>query len=287
MNAADKCTTGHRSRVRVPPGTGSSPEDRAPGTPISSLDVTTDPLAPLAELPGVRDAAVSAGDALAAVHRHPVNLRGWTNTATEASWRAARLSAAIDGADVELRRDGDLADPLLAGAMRVAQALDGDALSGSVAIWTRAPRQALARLHVLAAADYDIDTDDLGRPRPDPGVGERLDLLSQLVTGGTSVPAPILAGVVHGELLALQAFGATSGVIARAASRLVAASTGLDPHNLGVPEVAWFKERGRYREAAAGFASGDADAIAAWLIMCARAFETGAAEARSIADAAR
>ena len=79
------------------------------------------PLAPLVALPGVAAAAERARDALAAVHRHPANLRGWSSTAMEASWRGARCSAAIDGGSVELRRDGDYDDPLLAGAALMAE----------------------------------------------------------------------------------------------------------------------------------------------------------------------
>ncbi|SIR94932.1 Fic family protein [Williamsia sterculiae] len=249
--------------------------------------MTTDPLAPLAELPGVAEAAARAGDALAAAHRHPVNLRGWDKTATEASWRAGRSSAAIEGARGDLTRDGVIDDPVLAGSMRVAQALDPGSLGGYLSTWTRAPRQTLARLHVLAAADLVDDPDVLGRPRPEPGVGERLDLLAQLVTGATRVPAPVLAAVVHGELLSIQPFVEGNGVVARAASRLVCAATGLDPHNLGVPEVTWLARLSDYRADVSGFTSGDPDALTRWILLCSVALSSGADEARAIADAAR
>ncbi|MGZ4575029.1 MAG: oxidoreductase, partial [Mycobacteriaceae bacterium] len=180
-------------------------------------------------------------------------------------------------------------------AVRVAAALDGPALVNTVAVWRRSPLQVLARLHLLAAADLarlhllaaaDLaDKDVLGRPRPDPGVAERLDLLAQLVTGVTSVPAAVLAAVVHGELLALAPFGSADGVVARAASRLVAVSTGLDPKNLTVPEVSWMRRPDDYREAAAGFASGSAEGVATWVISCCAALEAGVREASSIADA--
>ncbi len=249
--------------------------------------MTDDPLALLLTLPDVADAADRARDALSAVHRHPANLRGWDKTATEASWRAGRSSAAIDGGSVELRRDGDFDDPILAGAMRVAQALDGDALDQLTGVFRRAPAQAFARLHMLAAADLVTDPDDLGRPSAEPGVAARLDLLGQLITGATSAPAPVLAAVVHGELLAVRAFPTANGVVARAASRLVCTSSGLDPHNLGVPEVTWLRRLDEYRTLSAGFGEGDAESIGRWIVLCCEAFEAGAAEARSIADAAR
>ncbi|GAB09231.1 hypothetical protein GOARA_034_00060 [Gordonia araii NBRC 100433] len=245
------------------------------------------PLAPLVELPGVAEAADRARDALAAVHRHPANLRGWASTAMEASWRGGRSSAAIDGGSVELRRDGDYDDPLLAGAMRVAQALDGDSLEQLVGVYRRAPAQALARLHVLAAADIVDDPDALGRPREGADVSARLDLLGQVVTAPATVPAPVVAAVVHGELLALAPFSAANGIVARGASRLACVATGLDPHNLGVPEVGWLKRSAEYHRAASRFGEGTAEALGEWIVLCCAAFETGAAEAASIADAAR
>ncbi|MEV6557334.1 oxidoreductase [Nocardia sp. NPDC051756] len=245
----------------------------------------TDPLQPLVDLPGVRAAADRARDALAEVHRHKANRRGWPTTAAEAAVRAARSSAAIDGGSTELPADGQVGDPILAGSLRVGQALDGDALRNLVGTWQRAPLQALARLHLLAAADLVTDEGALGRPRADAGVAERLDLLVQAVLG-SSAPAPVIAAVVHGELLALRPFGTADGVVARAASRLVAVSSGLDPHSLGVPEVFWLRRRQAYLEAAAGFGSGAVDAVGSWVMLCCGALEDGAREATSIADSA-
>lgn len=249
--------------------------------------MTTDPLAPLQQLPGVAAAAEAARDALSAVHRHPANLRGWDKTATEASWRAGRSSAAIDGGSVELRRDGDFDDPVLAGAMRVAQALDGESLEQLTSVFRRAPAQAFARLHMLAAADLIDDAEELGRPRAASEVATRLDLLAQLITGGTTVGAPILAAVVHGELLSMHAFRTANGIVARAAARLVCTSTGLDPHNLGVPEVTWLRRVADYRTLSEDFGSGRPEALRDWIVFCCEALSSGAAEAKSIADAAR
>ena len=105
----------------------------------------TDPLQPLLDLPGVVDAADRARDALGEVHRHRTNRRDWPKTATEASVRAARASASIDGGSTELPVPGTVGDPVLAGALRVAQALDGEALTIILPTWQRAPLQALAR----------------------------------------------------------------------------------------------------------------------------------------------
>ena len=83
--------------------------------------VRPDPLAPLVGLPGVEDAVRRAREAVVALHRHPVNRTGWAASAAEAALRAARASAALDGAELA-RADGVVSDPVLAGAVRVAEA---------------------------------------------------------------------------------------------------------------------------------------------------------------------
>ncbi len=243
--------------------------------------MTADPLAPLLALPGVAEAAEQTREALGRAHRHRANLRGWPVTAAEASLRAARASSVLDGGALQLDEDS-ASDPVFAGALRVAQALEGG--SGTlVGVWRRAPLQALAKLHSLAAADL-VDDEQLGRPRVSPEISARLDLMSRLVTGGSAVPAPVLAAVAHGELLALAPFGSADGVVARAVARLVTIATGLDPHGLGVPEVHWMRRAADYRKAAQGFASGTETGLTEWLLLSCRAMQAGAREALSIAD---
>lgn len=240
---------------------------------------TRDPLDPLLALPGVADAVQAAREAVDEVHRHPANRRGWAATAAEASVRAARASAALDGGATELPQDGAVSDPVLAGALRVAEAIGN--LLGT---WQRAPLQALARLHVLAAADL-AGSERLGRPATPAAVSARLDTLAHLVAGGTRAPGPVQLAVVHGELLALAPFGTADGVVARAAARLTAIATGLDPKGLVVPEVAHLRREPEYRAAAVGFAGGEPDGLARWIAHCCTAVVSGAREARSIADA--
>ncbi len=238
-----------------------------------------DPLAPLMDLPGVRDAVTRARDAVTAAHRHPANRRGWPATAAEASVRAARASAALDGGSPALPGDGSVRDPVLAGSLRVA-----GALGGLLGTWRRAPLQALARLHVLAAADL-LPGPQLGRPDSSRDITARLEGLASLVTGGSQVAAPVLVAVVHGELRALAPFARSNGVVARAAARLTLVSSGLDPKGLIVPEVAHLRREGQYRTAAADFASGDALAVGRWIVHCCTALAAGSREAVSIAEA--
>jgi hypothetical protein len=170
-------------------------------------------------------------------------------------------------------------DPVLAGALRVAAEI------GQLAtVWRRAPLQALARLHTLAAADL-VGADRLGRPRSEPGVSARLASLAQVVTQAPW-SGPVTVAVVHGELLALRPFGVADGVVARAAARQTIIATRLDPQGLTVPEVGHLRAGSGYPLAAAGFAAGDRDGLQRWIDHVCTALLAGAREARSIAAAA-
>lgn len=93
------------------------------------------------ELPGVAEASDRAREALGRAHRHRANLRGWPVTAAEAALRAARASSVLDGGPIrleDLADAGKVSDPVFAGALRVAQALEGGE-GPVVGIWRRAP----------------------------------------------------------------------------------------------------------------------------------------------------
>jgi hypothetical protein len=246
--------------------------------------VSADLLAPLSSLPGVAAACDEVREALGKVHRHRTNLRGWPASAAESALRGARSSSVLDGGSLHLPAGDEDAEPVLAGALRVNQSLEGGA-TGLVTVWQRAPMQALARLHSLAAADL-TDEEHLGRPRSDPEVTGRLALLAQILDTSTA-PAPVLAAVAHGELLTLAPFGTADGVVARAVSRLITIVTGLDPHGLGVPEVYWMRRIGDYRAAAEGFTSGAPESLRKWILLCCDGLREGAREGLSIATSAK
>lgn len=227
----------------------------------------------------MREAADSARSAVDRLLAHRLMRNRSAEVSTESALRGARASAALDGIDVPLTalRAGEVDDPVVQGALRVSAAL------GSLTeTWQRAPGQVLARLHVLAAADL-ADRGDLGRPAAH--AGPRLSALFALVTSETTVPAVVVAAVVHGELAALTPFGSGDGVVARAAARLTGITRGLDPKAVSVPEVGFVElGRDRYAEALAGYATGAPDGVAGWLVHCCRATEHGAAEGLAIAE---
>ncbi|MGY1600780.1 oxidoreductase [Geodermatophilus sp. SYSU D00815] len=239
-----------------------------------------DPLAHLLELPGVREAADSARTGIDRLLAHRLMRNRSAEVSTESALRGARASAALDGVDVPLAdlRSGAVADPVVQGSLRVSAGL------GSMTeTWPKAPGQVLARLHVLAAADL-VDRAALGRPAAH--AGPRLAGLFGLVTVETTLPAVLVAALVHGELAAMAPFGSADGVVARAAGRLTGITRGLDPKAVSVPEVG-FVELGReqYARALAGYSSGRPEGVAGWLVHCCRATEHGAAEGLAIAEA--
>jgi len=276
-----------------------------------------DLLAPLLALPGVEAAVADARAAVDALLSHRVLRRGSAEVTAESALRGARASAELEGAGIELERlrgqlmgGGRIALPSKdeRGARVVEGAVRLHADLGQLLVpWRHSPRQALARLHVLAAADLVADRDGLGRPRPagvvpdDPvGIGPapeplevaaRLDGLARLLTGGTAVPAVVVAAVVHGELMALRPFGTVDGLVARAAARLVLIDRGLDPKAVSAPEVGHAElgghGEGEYASALRAYAAGGPDGVATWVVHCARAVALGAREGLAVCEALR
>lgn len=269
-----------------------------------------DPLSPLLDLPGVADAVAQARVAVDALLGHRVLRRRSAEVTAESALRGARASAQLEGAGIELER---LRGQLLAGS--TVENHDRNARTGAVVqaavrlhadlgqvlpAWRRSPAQALARLHVIAASDLVEDPEALGRPRapgaayedplglgaaPDPlEVSARLEGLSRVLLA-TKAPAVVVAGVVHGELLALRAFGTGDGLVARAAARLVLVERGLDPKAVSAPEVGHVELEHEYEEAARAYVSGGPEGVAFWLEHCARAVGLGALEGRAVCEA--
>ena len=222
----------------------------------------------LVALPGVAEAAADARTMVDRLLTSRPVLARQAEIAAESALRGARASVALSGAET----GGDLS-----GALRVYAELPR-----LRTVWRSSPRQALARLHLLAAADT-VEPDQLGRPvGAEPA--EALGVIGALALSPSSAPAVVVAALVHGDLLVAQPFAGANGVVARAAARLVMAGRGLDPGLLAVPEVGHV-ELGDYAEAADAYRSGVPDGVATWLRHCARAVEAGARESLAVAEA--
>jgi hypothetical protein len=255
-----------------------------------------DAFAHVAGLPGVADAVTSARESVDRLRAHRALRRGGPEVSAESALRGARASAALEGASFPLEdvRAGTVSSPVVQGALRVSSGL-----GPLVTTWRVAPAQTLARLHALAAAD-GMPSSSLGRPRSadtaeDPlGLGAppspssaaaRLSGLADLLTSPSSAPALVVAAVVHGELLALRAFGWGDGIVARAAVRLTLIDRGLDPKSLAAPEVGHVELGSAYAEALRAYVSGTPDGVAQWVRHCAEAVTLGAREAMAVCEA--
>lgn len=209
--------------------------------------------------------------------RHRALRRHGGQVAAEASLRAAVASAALEGHafDLDDVRSGTVTDPVVQGALRVAEGI-----GGLIDLWPRAPRQVLAKLHVLAARGV-VPADDLGRLT---GGAERVDALARLVAGNDRTPPLLLAAVVHAELLTLRPFAGPAGVVARAAARITLIGRGFDPRGLVATEAGHRSREPEYVGSAGAYATGTPDGVRSWLRHYAAAVAAGAEEITAIGD---
>lgn len=262
-------------------------------------DVSADPLQRIAELPSVAEAVQETRDLVDLLIGQRVLRRRGSDVSMEAALRGARASAVLEGAEASLEqvRSGESEDPRVKGSLRVS----GE-LGLLVETWSRAPRQVLARLHVLAAADA-LPAEALGRPRSDGGpatdplgfgaapdaaeVAARLDALDALLSARTTAPALVISAIVHGELLALRPFGWGDGIVARAAERLTLLDRGLDPKSLVPTQLGHQVLRADYASALRGYRTGSPEGVAGWVVHCAHAVAAGARDSLATCEALR
>ena len=227
-----------------------------------------DPLARLAALEGVPSALAAARDGIDAMLRDRGLRRTSPETTTESLLRGAAASAVLEGSastlgDVREGRGDDVA----ADAVRVSTEL-----LGLAPLLSRAPLQALARIHALAAGGLPVD--QRGRPRP--GGADRLRGVAELLTGPTAAPALLVAAVVHAELATAAPFPSHNGLVARAAERLVLVQRGVDEKSLVVPEAGHLALRAAYESNLRGYAEGGPAGVHSWLLYAAEAYAAGA-----------
>jgi hypothetical protein len=224
-----------------------------------------DPFATLVSLPDVYEATEAARAAVDAALRHErLRRRHDPRVTAEALAQAASASAELEGwAQPPLK--------LLASTSELA------------AVVRTAPLQAIARMHVLAAAGAE-GTGTLGQPRPGADVS-RLTALAQQLVQPTQAPALVVAAVAHAEVLAVAPFDSANGLVARQLARTLMAARGLDPHSVTVPEAGHLDASAEYRAALAEYTVGTPEGVRRWLIHCADALRVGARRTRDICDA--
>jgi hypothetical protein len=231
--------------------------------------VSTDPLSQLVSLEGVPSAYAAARDGIDVMLRDRGLRRTSPETTAESLLRGAHASAVLEGSAATLTevRDGT-GDAISADAVRVSTELLG--LAPALG---RAPLQALARIHSLAAAG--LRAESRGRPR-DAAAADRLRRVGDLLTATTGAPALLVAAVVHAELATAAPFASHNGLVARAAERLVLVARGVDEKSLVVPEAGHLALRAAYESNLRGYRDGGTAGVHAWLLYAAEAYSAGA-----------
>jgi hypothetical protein len=232
--------------------------------------VSADPLAWLVSLEGVSSAYAATRDGIDVMLRDRGLRRTSPETTAESLLRGAHASAVLEGSSsslAQVRSSGG--DAIARDAVRLSAEL-----LGLAPVLQRAPLQALARLHALAAAG-SVAADELGRPRA-AEAATRLRGLADLLTATTSAPALVVAAIVHADLATTAPFASHNGIVARAAERLVLVARGVDEKSLVVPEAGHLALRPQYESNLRGYANGSQAGVHAWLLYGAEAFAAGA-----------
>jgi hypothetical protein len=232
--------------------------------------MSDDPLAWLVSLEGVASAYAATRDGIDVMLRDRGLRRTSPETTAESLLRGARASAVLEGSSStleEVRETGG--DPVAADAVRVSVEL-----LGLVPVLRGTPLQAFARLHALAGA-ASLPAEELGRPRSVEATA-RLRGLSDLLLAPTSVPALVVAALVHAELATVAPFASHNGIVARAAERLVLVARGVDEKSLTVPEAGHLALRPQYESNLRGYATGGRAGVHAWLLYAAEGYAAGA-----------
>ncbi len=256
--------------------------------------MTQDFISPLADLPGVADSIASARDRVdSLLWDRALGAKG-AALRVDVSRQNARASAAIDGIDISMSAwsSGDAFDDSPIGRAAAGVWRLEESLRDQLLVWPTAPMQALARMHSLVAADVVEDSDRLGRPRDGVQVDDplrikavpdvnsmkiRLSGLVEIATSDSGAPAIIEAAIIHGELVALRPFEWGSGLVARAAMRVVLGARGVDPDLLVMTDAAMYSiGRPAYVDAVRNYVSGTPDGVARWIRFCAESVAVGA-----------
>lgn len=238
--------------------------DSLPAVSHPPKESAPDPLAWLTELEGVPSAFAATRDGIDAMLRDRGLRRTTPEQTTESLLRGAYASAVLEGSasSPEEVRVG-AGDEIAQAAVRVST----EVLS-LVPVLGRAPVQAFARLHALTGGA------SAGQP-VSPEAADRLQSLSQTMLR-TSVPALLVAALVHAELVTAAPFADHNGIVARAAERLVLVARGVDPTSLVVPEAGHLALREEYESNLRGYRDGGTAGLHSWLLYAAEAQTKGA-----------
>ncbi|HMM95619.1 hypothetical protein [Phycicoccus sp.] len=280
-----------------------------PPAPAPGGSPAVDAVVRLSELPGLPEQVEAARAACTRLRWHNALRRRTAEAAAESRVRGAVASAELEGATMPVdavrdvvrgaatwSSDPDPVERVVRGV--VGATAETEHVAGLV---LRAPLQALARLHTVAAAGLVPDA-ALGRPRvgdeecaeltdlgPAPSAAEaavRLRGLADVVLATPRLPVVVAAAVVHAELASVRPFLRGNAVVARALDRVLVGAGGLDPTGVAVTEAGHAAEGGAaYLGALAAYGRGDAVGVGLWVSHCCSAVQAAAREGEAVADA--
>ena len=227
-----------------------------------------DPLAWLTGLEGVPSGLTAARDGVDAMLRDRGRKQTTPEQTAESLLRGAHASAVLEGSGSSLDevRDGQ-GDELAQAALRVSTGM-----LALVPVLGTSPLQAFARLHALAGKGV-VDEDALGKP-VGAEAAARLNGLATTLLAPT-VPAMLVAALVHADLITVAPFSSHNGIVARAAERLVLVARGVDPASVVVPEAGHLALRPAYESNLRGYAVGGRNGMHAWLLYAPQAYSAG------------
>ncbi len=221
-------------------------------------------------LEGVPSAFAAARDGIDVMLRDRGLRRTSPETTAESLLRGAHASAVLEGSASSLAelREG-AGDDVAQASLRVStELLALRAGAGPVAGPGAGPDP-------RAGAAGSLPDDRLGRPR-DAEAADRLQGVAGLILTSTSVPALMVAALVHADLVAAAPFASHNGIVARAAERLVLVARGVDEKSLVVPEAGHLALRAAYESNLRGYRDGGQAGVHAWLLYAAEAYAAGA-----------
>lgn len=273
----------------------------------------------LAEHPQIAQANDAVREATTELRWQEALRKRWREARAETSIRSAVASGAIEGAVIpaevlrskvvgeELTRatTGDPALDAVAGLWRAHARLETfmSPLVGRGSPAAPSARALLAGLHRDVTGPLTVSG-----VLPESGVGSPRDEQSQPLEGGpgaaptgedfrarfagllelldcAGVPGLVRAAVVHGELVTLRPFLAGNAAVGRLLLRHLLVRDGVEPTGVAVLEAYAAQAPQAYREAAAAYASGEPDGVAAWVVWHGEAVVAGCREASQVCRA--
>ena len=194
-------------------------------------------------------------------------------------------SAALEGAAMPADPRQDPEDSPMGQLSQAALAITAEA-DFQLATFQKTPLHTWARLH-----SFVENSENRGRPRTtnevvDPlHIGQPLDYkqiesrLTSLVDllGESKASAVLVAAIAHAEIATIAPFNRGSQLIARATTRIILQSRGVDQLKLVMPEYGFYKiGRNAYAKALISYQTGTLSGVADWIELHSQAIHIGA-----------